>query len=92
MYKPFRRKGSESNTQVGRDFEAKAQNFFAQRGLHLTPGVALEIGINGRRLHSFDLGDEQKYGSSRFRPCRWLILLLMFSNINRIQVQGTCTP
>jgi len=61
MDKPFQRKGAESNTQVGRDFEAKAQNFFAQRGLlHLTPGVALEIGINGRKSHNFDLGDEQK--------------------------------
>jgi hypothetical protein len=86
MYKPFQRKGSESNTQVGRDFEAKSQNFFAQRGLHLTPGVALEIGISGRKLHNFDLGDEQKYGLSRFRPCLRLILLLMFLNINRIQV------
>lgn len=60
MDKPFQLKGAESNTQVGRDFEAKAQNFFAQRGLHLTPAMALEIGINGRKSHNFDLGDEQK--------------------------------
>ncbi|MDH4265832.1 MAG: hypothetical protein OEW45_09370 [Deltaproteobacteria bacterium] len=43
MDKPFQRKGAESNTQVGRDFEAKAQNFFVQRSLHLTPGMVLEI-------------------------------------------------
>ena len=60
MDKPFQRKGAESNTQVGRDFEAKAQVFFAQQGLHLTHGMAVEIGINGRKLHNFDLGDEQK--------------------------------
>ena len=60
MDKPFQRKGAESNTQVGRDFEAKAQVFFAQQGLHLTPGMAVEIGINGRKSHNFDLGDEQK--------------------------------
>jgi len=60
MDKPFQRKGAESNTQVGRDFEAKAQNFFAQRGLHLTLGMALEIGIDGKKSHNFDLGDEQK--------------------------------
>jgi hypothetical protein len=60
MDKPFQRKGAESNTQVGRDFEAKAKNFFAKQGLHLTPGMALEIGINGMKLHNFDLGDEQK--------------------------------
>ena len=60
MDKPFQRKGAESNTQVGRDFEAKAQVFFAQQDLYLTPGMAVEIGINGRKSHNFDLGDEQK--------------------------------
>ena len=60
MDKPFQRKGAESNTQVGRDFEAKARVFFAQRGLHLTPGMAVEIGVNGRKSHNFDLGDEEK--------------------------------
>lgn len=60
MDKPFQRKGAESNTQVGRDFEAKAQVFFAQQGLRLTPDMAVEIGINGRKSHNFDLGDEQK--------------------------------
>ena len=49
MDKPFQRKGAESNTQVGRDFEAKAQIFFALRGLHLTPGMVLEIGRSSRR-------------------------------------------
>jgi hypothetical protein len=60
MDKPFQRKGAESNTQLGRDFEVKAQNFFAQRGLHLTAGMSLEIGINSRKFHNFDIGDEQK--------------------------------
>jgi len=60
MDKPFQRKGAESNTQVGRDFEAKAQAFFAKQGLHLTPGMAVEIGINGRKSHNFDLGDKEK--------------------------------
>jgi len=58
MDKPFQRKGSESNTQVGRDFEAK--DFFAQQGLYLTPGITVEIGINGWKPHKFDLGDEKK--------------------------------
>ena len=71
MDKPFQRKGAESNTQVGRDFEAKAQNFFAQRGLHLTPGMALEIGINGRKSHNFDLGDEQKKVVVECKAHKW---------------------
>jgi hypothetical protein len=57
MNKPFQRKGADSNTQVGRDFEAKAQDFFAKQGMFLTPGVSVEIGINGRKTHNFDLGD-----------------------------------
>jgi hypothetical protein len=58
MEKPFQRKGAMSNTQVGRDFEAKAQAFFAQQGLKLMLGISVQIGINGRKSHSFDLGSE----------------------------------
>lgn len=57
MDKPFQRKGSKSNAHVGRDFEAKAQDFFAQRGLLLTANVTVPIGINGQKPHSFDLGN-----------------------------------
>ena len=60
MDRPFQRKGAQSNTQVGRDFEAKAQAFFAHQGLHLTPGLMLNIGISGRKAHNFDLGDRKK--------------------------------
>ena len=57
MDKPFQRKGADSNTQVGRDFEVNAQTFFAMQGLYLTPNIMIEIGINGRKAHNFDLGD-----------------------------------
>ena len=57
MNKPFQRKGADSNTQVGRDFEAKAQAFFAGQGLHLTRAISIKIGINGKKPHNFDLGD-----------------------------------
>jgi hypothetical protein len=60
MNKPFQRKGSTSNTQVGRDFEAKAQAFFAQQGLALQRDVTIDIGINGKKPHAFDLGDPKK--------------------------------
>lgn len=56
--KPFQRKGADSNTQVGRDFEHEARDFFATKGLHLTVGISIEIGINGRKAHVFDLGDQ----------------------------------
>jgi len=37
MDKPFQRKGAVSNTQVGRDFETIAQQYFAKQGLFLKP-------------------------------------------------------
>ncbi|MDD5451152.1 MAG: hypothetical protein PHT49_04585 [Desulfovibrionales bacterium] len=58
MDKPFQRKGADSNTQVGRDFETKAEAFFAAQGIKLTRGVSIEIGVNGKKPHNFDLGDE----------------------------------
>lgn len=57
MDKPFQRKGAKSNANVGRDFETKAQNFFAQQGLTLNSDVTVPIGINRRKPHAFDLGN-----------------------------------
>lgn len=55
MDKPFQRKGAKSNAQVGRDFEAKVQDFFTRQGLPLTPAISVPIGINGTKSHVFDL-------------------------------------
>ena len=60
MDKPFQRKGSNSNAQVGNDFEITIQNFFAQQGINLEPGFAVSIGINGFKSHNFDLGSESE--------------------------------
>jgi hypothetical protein len=57
MDKPFQRKGSESNAHVGRDFETKAQDFFARQDILLTTNVTVPIGISGQKPHSFDLGN-----------------------------------
>ncbi len=59
MDKPFQRKSSESNSHVGREFEAWAQAFFAKQGLALTPAIAIDIGINGKKSHKFDLGSSK---------------------------------
>ena len=42
MDKPFQRKGSKSNTQVGIDLEAKTQAFFKKVRIPLTPGPGME--------------------------------------------------
>ncbi|NLW82209.1 MAG: hypothetical protein GXY42_11125 [Desulfovibrionales bacterium] len=60
MDKPFQRKGSESNAHVGRDFETKIQEYFTLQKLPLTAGILVQIGINGTKNHSFDLGNEEK--------------------------------
>lgn len=60
MNKPFQRKGATSNTQVGRDFEELAQVFFEQAGLPLQRNIKIDIGINGKKPHAFDLGNPTK--------------------------------
>jgi hypothetical protein len=61
MDKPFQRKGSKSNTHVGKEFERSARIFFAKEGIQLERGISIPIGINGLKDHEFDLGSiEQK--------------------------------
>jgi hypothetical protein len=57
MDKPFQRKGAKSNAHVGRAFEATARAFFAATGLELESNVSVDIGVNGAKPHSFDLGN-----------------------------------
>lgn len=57
MDKPFQRKGSKSNTHVGKEFEKAAKKFFANQGLLLQKNISINIGINGKKPHKFDLGN-----------------------------------
>lgn len=56
MDKPFQRKGANSNAHVGREFERATKNFFLTQGLHLEKDILVNIGINGKKAHKFDLG------------------------------------
>ena len=71
MDKPFQRKGAASNTQVGREFERKAQAFFEAKDLRLTPGFSIEIGVNERKEHAFDLGDEERKVLVECKAHKW---------------------
>ena len=71
MDKPFQRKGSESNPHVGRDFEDKIREYFAKQGLPLNSGVTVAIGINGKKFHSFDLGNTDKKVLVECKAHRW---------------------
>lgn len=58
--KAHQRKGASSNTQVGKDFEAKVKAFLESTlGFALTGNFSLQIGITGQKKgHNFDLGNE----------------------------------
>lgn len=56
MDKPFQRKGAKNNAEVGRIFESHVRRFFATTGLRLESNVLVDIGVNGKKGHRFDLG------------------------------------
>jgi len=53
--------GSISNAHAGREFEADALAYFAQKeGLLLTPSFSVSLGVNNlRKSHRFDLGSNE---------------------------------
>ncbi len=65
--KPNQRKGSRSNTHVGKEFEASAMRFFESQGIHLHKDKeGIEIGVPNEKKettvkrHRFDLIDDEK--------------------------------
>jgi hypothetical protein len=56
------RVGAISNTHAGREFEASARRFFADRGVDLGYNLKVPVGIGAqKKSHAFDLGcDAQK--------------------------------
>ncbi|GAB4577761.1 MAG: hypothetical protein Fur0022_04930 [Anaerolineales bacterium] len=71
MNKPFQRKGSTSNAQVGSDFEVVVRQFFAKQGLILKPRITVSIGINGTKPHNFDLGNKSEKVLVECKAHRW---------------------
>ena len=71
MDKPFQRKGSKSNAHVGRDFENAIQSYFEKNNLSLNEHVSVQIGINGKKYHSFDLGNEEKKVLVECKAHKW---------------------
>lgn len=59
MNNNYQRKGSISNTQVGNDFENKAMEYFNKQGEKLEKHIKIEIGIDLKKLHAFDMGNEK---------------------------------
>jgi len=57
MNRPFQRKGAKSNSHVGNEFEKAVMEFFRAEGLILQKDLSIDIGINEKRSHNFDLGN-----------------------------------
>ena len=55
--RPYQRKGVSSNTQAGKDFENKILFFLENNGITVEPQTKVEIGINAKKEHAFDFGN-----------------------------------
>ena len=58
MVNNFQRLGSTSNSQVGREFEVAAQDYFRQKGILLQRGHSVQIGVSSKKDRHFDLGSD----------------------------------
>ena len=58
MVNNFQRLGSTSNSHVGRNFEAAAQDYFRQRGVSLQRNYSVQIGVSKKKERQFDLGSD----------------------------------
>lgn len=68
----FQRIGSPSNAHVGRDFEHKAQKYFADQGLELQFNFTLPVGISTRKkIRQFDLGSSTSPIIVECKSHRW---------------------
>ena len=71
--RPFQRHGAESNTQVGRDFESIAREFFNQHDLLLHKGFSVPIGVGvEKKEHLFDLGSSDPPILVECKSHRWI--------------------
>ena len=58
MVNNFQRLGSTSNSQVGRDFEIAAQDYFRKKGISFQRGHSVRIGVSRKKNRKFDLGSD----------------------------------
>jgi len=57
MDKQHQRKGEKSNTQIGKEFEEKALEYFHKKGIELEKQFRIKIGLDSKKEHRFDLGN-----------------------------------
>jgi hypothetical protein len=67
----FQRVGSNSNTEVGRDFEITALEYFKNQGKNLYHSFALPCGVGEeKKSHTFDLGANNECSEKIIVECK----------------------
>jgi hypothetical protein len=69
MDKQFQRKGEKSNAQIGKEFEEKVLEYFRKKGIELEKQHIIEIGLDRKKKHRFDLGNN--YTIVECKAMRW---------------------
>ncbi|MCA8114956.1 hypothetical protein [Burkholderia cepacia] len=66
------RVGAISNAHAGREFEASARRFFANRGIDLSQNLKVMVGISAQKKnHAFDLGCDERKIIVECKSHRW---------------------
>jgi hypothetical protein len=71
MNRPFQRVGAVSNSHVGAAFEDVAARQFERCGITLRANFPVEIGLNGKKQHCFDLGSSRPRILVECKSHRW---------------------
>lgn len=68
----YQRRGMESNTRVGHDFEESTRLWFETMGICLTRYFSVPVGARGeKKRHKFDLGSENPPFLVECKSHRW---------------------
>ena len=71
LRRPHQRVGAVSNAHVGRDFERVALEYFKGQGIELTRDLPIELGLNSKKIHRFDLGSNDPKVLVECKSHRW---------------------
>lgn len=73
MSNKFQRVGSKSNSEVGKKFEQLAKEYFLNKGIALEQNFKEEIGLDKKKMHSFDLGSAKEKIIVECKSHKWTV-------------------
>lgn len=71
MSESFQRIGSISNSHVGKEFEKIVKRYLERQELSLQSSYPLEIGLNKKKIHKFDIGSHSPKVIVECKSHRW---------------------